>query len=128
MPKPTQLVIKNLIGIEAAKALAEKLLEESAFFQVTPLPAGEYEFAVKVDRKSLLDDESEMGSRTYEDADFSTMDMDGLVAWYVKNVGYDPVEDDPLRIPRPSGHLFHKHPATDSTMIRPPIPRSSGHP
>jgi len=33
-----------------------------------------------------------------------------------------------LRIPRPSGHLFHKHPATDSTMIRPPIPRSSGHP
>ncbi|WP_329099995.1 hypothetical protein [Pseudomonas aeruginosa] len=33
-----------------------------------------------------------------------------------------------VRIPRPSGHLFHKHPATDSTMIRPPIPRSSGHP
>lgn len=95
MPKPTLLVFKNLIGIAAAKALAEKLLEESAFFQVTPLPAGEYEFAVKVDRKSLLDDESETGSRTYEDADFSTMDMDGLVAWYVKNVGYDPVEDDP---------------------------------
>ncbi len=33
-----------------------------------------------------------------------------------------------MRIPRPSGHLFHEHPATDSTMIRPPIPRSSGHP
>jgi hypothetical protein len=33
-----------------------------------------------------------------------------------------------LRIPRPSGHLFHEHPATDSTVIRPPIPRSSGHP
>jgi hypothetical protein len=35
---------------------------------------------------------------------------------------------DGLRIPQPSGHLFHEHPATDSTMIRPPIPRSSGHP
>lgn len=32
-----------------------------------------------------------------------------------------------LRIPRPSGHPFHEHPATDSTMIRPPIPRPSGH-
>lgn len=27
-----------------------------------------------------------------------------------------------LRIPRPSGHRFHDHPATHSTMIRPPIP------
>ena len=33
-----------------------------------------------------------------------------------------------VRIPRPSGHLFHEHPATDSTVIRPPVPRSSGHP
>jgi restriction system protein len=32
-----------------------------------------------------------------------------------------------LRIPRASGHPFHEHPATDSTMIRPPIPRPSGH-
>ena len=27
-----------------------------------------------------------------------------------------------VRIPRPSGHRFHDHPATHSTMIRPPIP------
>uniref|UniRef100_UPI001A7EE7B4 hypothetical protein n=1 Tax=Pseudomonas mohnii TaxID=395600 RepID=UPI001A7EE7B4 len=33
-----------------------------------------------------------------------------------------------VRIPRPSGHLFHEHPATDSTVIRPLIPRSTGHP
>ena len=33
-----------------------------------------------------------------------------------------------LGIPRSSGHLFHEHPATDSTVIRPPIPRTSGHP
>jgi hypothetical protein len=33
-----------------------------------------------------------------------------------------------LGIPRPFGHLFHEHPATDSTVIRPPIPRTSGHP
>jgi hypothetical protein len=33
-----------------------------------------------------------------------------------------------VRIPRPSGHLFHEHPATDSMNIRPPIPRTSGHP
>ena len=39
--------------------------------------------------------------------------------------GTDPVK---VRIPRPSGHLFHEHPATDSTVIRPPVPRSSGHP
>ncbi|WP_083245853.1 hypothetical protein [Pseudomonas sp. TCU-HL1] len=32
-----------------------------------------------------------------------------------------------LRIPHPSGHLFHEHPATDFTLIRPPIPRASGH-
>ncbi|ENI4238993.1 hypothetical protein ACPZJD_006344 [Pseudomonas aeruginosa] len=32
-----------------------------------------------------------------------------------------------LRIPRPSGHPFHEHLATDSTVIRPPVPRASGH-
>ena len=32
-----------------------------------------------------------------------------------------------LRIPRSSGHPFHEHLATDSTVIRPPIPRASGH-
>ncbi|MGX4727541.1 hypothetical protein ACWJKK_09010, partial [Pseudomonas corrugata] len=26
-----------------------------------------------------------------------------------------------VRIPRPSGHLFHEHPATNSTVIRPPV-------
>ncbi|WP_282366567.1 hypothetical protein [Pseudomonas sp. PS02290] len=95
MRKQPQLVFKNVTGIEAAKALAEKLLEESAFYQVTPLPAGEYEFAVKLDRQCMFDDGQETESRTYEDADFSTMDMNGLVKWYIKNVGYDPVEDDP---------------------------------
>ncbi len=32
-----------------------------------------------------------------------------------------------MRIPRSSGHPFHEHLATDSTVIRPPIPRASGH-
>ena len=32
-----------------------------------------------------------------------------------------------VRIPRPSGHPFHEHLATDSTVIRPPVPRASGH-
>lgn len=32
-----------------------------------------------------------------------------------------------LRIPRSSGHPFHEHLTTDSTLIRPPIPRASGH-
>ena len=32
-----------------------------------------------------------------------------------------------LRIPRPFGHPFHGHSATDSTLIRPPVPRRSGH-
>ncbi|MHB0817204.1 hypothetical protein ACYCFK_02805 [Stutzerimonas stutzeri] len=32
-----------------------------------------------------------------------------------------------LRIPRSSGHPFHEHLTTDSTVIRPPIPRASGH-
>ncbi|WP_296131627.1 hypothetical protein, partial [Pseudomonas sp. Ga0074129] len=31
-----------------------------------------------------------------------------------------------LRIPRSSGHPFHEHLTTDSTLIRPPIPRASG--
>ncbi|WP_449431101.1 ATP-binding protein [Pseudomonas putida] len=34
---------------------------------------------------------------------------------------------DNLRIPRSSGHPFHEHLTTDSTLIRPPIPRASGH-
>ncbi|MCO3750539.1 pilus assembly protein PilZ, partial [Pseudomonas aeruginosa] len=29
--------------------------------------------------------------------------------------------------PRSSGHPFHEHLTTDSTLIRPPIPRASGH-
>ena len=33
----------------------------------------------------------------------------------------------PVRIPRSSGHPFHEHLTTDSTLIRPPIPRASGH-
>ncbi|MGG4661623.1 hypothetical protein ACLPJF_27740, partial [Pseudomonas vlassakiae] len=36
------------------------------------------------------------------------------------------VESD-VRIPRSSGHPFHEHLTTDSTLIRPPIPRASGH-
>ncbi len=32
-----------------------------------------------------------------------------------------------VRIPRSSGHPFHKHLTTDSTVIRPPIPRVSDH-
>ncbi|MEL3812639.1 hypothetical protein [Pseudomonas aeruginosa] len=32
-----------------------------------------------------------------------------------------------LRISRSSGHPFHEHLTTDSTVIRPPIPRASGH-
>jgi len=32
-----------------------------------------------------------------------------------------------MRIPRSSGHPFHEHLTTDSTVIRPPIPRASGH-
>ncbi|WP_285798218.1 hypothetical protein [Pseudomonas aeruginosa] len=37
------------------------------------------------------------------------------------------LEDAGLRIPRSSGHPFHEHLTTDSTVIRPPIPRASGH-
>ena len=32
-----------------------------------------------------------------------------------------------MRIPRPSGHPFHQHPDTDSTLIRTLIPRVFGH-
>jgi hypothetical protein len=30
-------------------------------------------------------------------------------------------------IPYPFGHPFHAHSATDSTLIRPPIPQAFGH-
>jgi len=54
----------------------------------------------------------------------ATASGDMIEAWV-----YLPESSGPhLRIPRPSGHLFHEHPATDSTVIRPPIPRTSGHP
>ncbi|WP_196494997.1 hypothetical protein [Pseudomonas aeruginosa] len=37
------------------------------------------------------------------------------------------IEMAKVRIPRSSGHPFHEHLTTDSTVIRPPIPRASGH-
>lgn len=95
MSKYPQLAFKMVNGTQATTALAAKLVRESAFFQVTPFPGDDYEIAVKIDRESLLADQVETNTRTYEDADFTTMDMAGLVAWYVQNVGYDPVEDDP---------------------------------
>lgn len=38
-----------------------------------------------------------------------------------------PQPSEVMRIPRSSGHPFHEHLTTDSTLIRPPIPRASGH-
>jgi hypothetical protein len=97
MSKYPQLAFKRVNGTQATSALAAKLVQESAFFQVTPFPGDDYEFAVKIDRESLLADQvgTNSNTRTYEDADLTVMDMAGLVAWYVQNVGYDPVEDDP---------------------------------
>ncbi|MEL3799922.1 hypothetical protein [Pseudomonas aeruginosa] len=44
------------------------------------------------------------------------------------NYGGEPTAAGPeLRISRSSGHPFHEHLTTDSTVIRPPIPRASGH-
>lgn len=79
MSKQPHLAFKKVTGPEAATALAAKLVEESAFFQVTPLPDDEYEFAVKIDRQSLLVDQVETHTRTYKDADFTTVGMAGLV-------------------------------------------------
>ncbi|WP_116894787.1 hypothetical protein [Pseudomonas savastanoi] len=56
MSKQPQLAFKKVTGTEAATTLATKLVLESAFFQVTPLPDDQYEFAVKIDRETLLDD------------------------------------------------------------------------
>jgi hypothetical protein len=47
-------VVAVVAGLDAANALACRLMLESAFFQVTPLPCDEYEFAVKTDRQDLL--------------------------------------------------------------------------
>lgn len=71
-------------GAESATALASKLVLESAFFEVTPLPDDAYQFAVKSDRKDLLDSPN-----------FDSMDRTGLAAWYENAVGYNPVDDDP---------------------------------
>ncbi|MDD1011086.1 hypothetical protein M5G27_26805 [Pseudomonas shahriarae] len=95
MSKHPQLAFKMVTGTEAATALAARLVEESAFFQVTPLPDDEYEFAVKIDRESLLVDPVDSPVGEFEDADFTIMDLKELAAWYLRNVGYDPVEDDP---------------------------------
>lgn len=95
MSKYPELAFKMVNGTQATTALVAKLVQESAFFQVTPLPGDDYEIAVKIDRQSLLSDQVDTRLRTYEDADFTTMNMAGLVSWYVKNVGYDPVADYP---------------------------------
>ncbi|MBU0521641.1 MAG: hypothetical protein KJ643_05275 [Gammaproteobacteria bacterium] len=95
MSKYPQLAFKMVTGTQEATALATKLVLVSAFFQVTPLPGDEYEFAVKIDRESLLADPVDRPVGEFEDADFTTMDLKDLAAWYQRNVGYDPVEDDP---------------------------------
>ncbi|MBI6855906.1 hypothetical protein YA0002_24380 [Pseudomonas cichorii] len=43
-----------IYGIDAATSLACRLLLESAFYEVTPLPHDEYKFEIKIDRKELL--------------------------------------------------------------------------
>lgn len=52
--KPLTRAIASVVGVEASGALAGKLLVESAFFAVTPMPDDVYQFEVKVDRKDLL--------------------------------------------------------------------------
>ena len=49
-----KLFTRTVVGVQAAKSLAQHLISESAFFQVTPLPDDEYEFSVRDDRRSLL--------------------------------------------------------------------------
>ncbi|SDJ10670.1 hypothetical protein [Pseudomonas abietaniphila] len=46
---------KTVVGVQAATSLAAKLIAESAFFQMTPFPEDEFEFAIKDDRASLLE-------------------------------------------------------------------------
>jgi hypothetical protein len=46
--------IASVVGAQASNVLASKLLVESAFFEVTPLPDDEYQFTVKADRQGLL--------------------------------------------------------------------------
>ncbi|BFO01629.1 hypothetical protein KNHN1_00070 [Pseudomonas guariconensis] len=48
-----------------------------------------------------------------------------LVKEYIRSL--EESESHDLRISRSSGHPFHEHLTTDSTVIRPPIPRASGH-
>ena len=56
MTKPFDLTCKTVAGVAAAQALAVKIVSESAYFTVTPLPDDEFEFAVKVDRKDVFED------------------------------------------------------------------------
>ncbi len=62
-----------------------------------------------------------------EHGDFTTVDE----LLEVKGIGEATLEKNrdklSVRIPRSSGHPFHEHLTTDSTVIRPPIPRASGH-
>lgn len=87
--------LKRVTGLAAATDLASKLMEAAPFFQVTRLPGDEYEFAVMEEDLHLLADPVLTCGGHYEPADFTNMNLDELVAWYVKNVGYDPVADDP---------------------------------
>lgn len=87
--------LKRVTGLAAATALASKLTESAPFFQVTRFPGDEYEFAVMEEDLHLLADPVVTCGGHYEPADFTSMNQDELVAWYVKNVGYDPVADDP---------------------------------
>lgn len=51
----TEMWYSTVEGTAAAKALSDKLIEGSAFFQMTPMPDDFYQFGVKVDCKALLE-------------------------------------------------------------------------
>ncbi len=49
-----QLARRHVRGAQAARVCACRAIDGSAYFEVTPLPDGWYEVAVKVDRAALL--------------------------------------------------------------------------
>lgn len=65
-------------GTEKAIKLATKLVQASAYYEMTPLPDNEYEFAVKADRKELLKTKS---AKAHEIADEVVLNHDADLAY-----------------------------------------------
>lgn len=84
-----------VIGLAHAEKRAAELALQCVFFEVIELPGEKFSFSVEVIQSEQVSRSSETPYRLPTNAEFDSMSMAELCAWYVEAVGYSPIEDCP---------------------------------